>query len=257
MNRIVSVLVVALMVLVALGLGIPALMRWRTLAERTRCENHVRQVAFGVSELMEIEKAFPPGTMVVKDRPPERRLSWVVYLLPRLGQSGEAKQIDTAATWNAEVNRDPGAALIKSLLCPSLVDTAVVDGYGALHYPGIAGVGADAPNLDRSDSRAGIYCYNEATPLAAVKDGTSNVVLLLETSRNVGPWIAGGPPSVRGLDPSEQPYLGEGRQFGGAHRGGANAVYADGHSRFLSEKISPAVLEMLAAMADGQADPGA
>ena len=42
----------------------------------------------------------------------------------------------------------------------------------------------------------------------------------------------------------------------GAHRGGANAAFADGHGQFLSEKISPTVLEMLAAMADGTTGAG-
>ena len=37
--------VAGLLVLVLLGLGVPAVMRWRTLAERTRCEDHMRVVA--------------------------------------------------------------------------------------------------------------------------------------------------------------------------------------------------------------------
>jgi prepilin-type processing-associated H-X9-DG protein len=256
MNRIVSVAVVGVLALVLLGLGIPAVMRWRTLAERTRCEDHMRVVAVRTSEYAQREKAFPPGTVFAMDRPPERRLSWVVFLLPSLGYPEQAKQIDRSQPWDADVNRRPGAVLIKSLVCPSLIDATTAGGSGALHYPGIAGVGAEAATLDRSDPHAGIFGYDAPTPGEAVKDGTTNVLLLLETSRNIGPWIAGGPTSVRPVDPKEQPYLGEGRPFGGNHRGGANAAFADGHCQFLSEKISPAVLEMLAAMADGQSAPG-
>jgi prepilin-type processing-associated H-X9-DG protein len=255
MNRIVSILVVALLVLVVLGLGIPALMRWRSLAERTRCQDHLRLIAARISEYAQHEKTYPPGTVAVKNRPPEKRLSWVVHLLPGLGHPNESKRIDLSQPWDADANRPPGSVLIKSLVCPALVDTAIVRGHGALHYPGIAGVGADAASLDRSDPHAGIFGYDSPTPVEAVKDGTSTVLLLLESARNIGPWIAGGPTSVRGVDPMEQPYLGEGRPFGGAHRGGANAAFADGHGQFLSEKISPTVLEMLAAMADGQSVP--
>jgi prepilin-type processing-associated H-X9-DG protein len=256
MNRIVSVVVVGLLVLVFLGLGVPAIMRWRTLAERTRCEDHMRVVAVRTSEYAQREKAFPPGTAFVKDRPQEKRVSWIVFLLPTLGYPEQAKQIDRSEAWDAEVNRRPGSILIKSLVCPSLIDATMSDGYGALHYPGVAGVGTNAATFDRSDPHAGIFGYDAATPVEAVKDGTTNVLLLLETTRNIGPWIAGGPTSVRPVDPKEQPYFGEGRPFGGAHRGGANAAFADGHCRFLSEKISPTVLEMLAGMADGQSDPG-
>jgi len=256
MNRIVTVVVVGLLVLVVLGLGVPALVRWRTFAERTRCEDHLRVVAVRTSEYAQREKAFPPATVFVKDRPPEKRLSWVVPLLPGLGHPDEAKAIARSEPWDAETNRPAGAKVIKSLLCPSLIDASSVRGYGALHYPGVAGVGVDAGLLDRSDPRAGIFAYDSATPVEAVKDGTSNVILLLESTRNLGPWIAGGLTSARGIDPNEQPVLGEGRPFGGNHRGGANAAFADGHCQFLSEKINPTVLEMLVAIADGLAAPG-
>src|SRR5690349_10048240 len=182
MNRIVSVVVTGLLVLVLLGLGVPAVMRWRTLAERTRCEDHMRVVAVRTSEYAQREKAFPPGTAFVKDRPPEKRVSWVVFLLPSLGYPEQAKQIDRSQSWNAEVNRTPGSILIKSLVCPSLIDATTTDGYGALHYPGIAGVGADAVRFDRSDPHAGIFGYDAATSLEAVKDGTTNVLLLMETT---------------------------------------------------------------------------
>jgi prepilin-type processing-associated H-X9-DG protein len=84
----------------------------------------------------------------------------------------------------------------------------------------------------------------------------SNVLLALETADRVGPWIAGGLASVRAIDPATRPYVGSGRPFGGAHLGGANAAFADGSCRFLAGAIAPGVLEMLAAMADGSADPG-
>jgi prepilin-type processing-associated H-X9-DG protein len=255
MNRKVSVAVVGLLVLAFLGLGIPAVVRWRTLAERTRCEDHMRVVAVPTSEYVQREKAFPPGTVFAKDRPPDKRLSWVVLLLPVLGHPEQVKQIDRAQAWDADTNRAPGSVLIKSLVCPSLIDATMAGGYGALHYPGIAGVGSGAARRDRSDPYAGIFGYDAPTPVEAVKDGSSSVLLLLETTRNIGPWIAGGPTSVRGVDPNEQPYLGEGRPFGGAHRGGANAAFADGRCQFLSDKISPTVLEMLAAMADGNSPP--
>jgi prepilin-type processing-associated H-X9-DG protein len=202
----------------------------------------------------------------VKELAPEKRLSWIAALMPEFGLATLEKQMNRAEAWDSEANRGAGTAVLKGLLCPSLVGASPidgrgleawsVDGRGLLHYPGMAGFGADAARFDRSDPHAGIFAYDEATPASAVKDGTSNVLLLLETSQNIGPWIAGGPTSVRGVDPQEQPYLGVGRPFGGAHRGGANAAFADGHWQFLSEKINPTVLEMLAAIADGRSAPG-
>ena len=69
-----------------------------------------------------------------------------------------------------------------------------------------------------------MFRYDEPTILTDVKDGLSNTLMLLETADQPGPWIAGGPPTVRPLDPANRPYLGIGRPFGGCHLGGANAV---------------------------------
>jgi Protein of unknown function (DUF1559) len=256
MNRIVSAVIAGCLVVLLLALGVPALLRWRTQAERTRCQDHLRRVALALTDYAKHEEAFPPGALPAKDLPPGKRLSWVVPILPRLGHDALAKQIDIATAWDAAGNRTAATTVLKPLLCPALLEITSPDGYGLLHYPGIAGVGADAANLGRDDPRAGIFRYTDPTPLAAVKDGLSNVLLLMETAHQAGPWIAGGPASVRPVDPAERPYIGAGRPFGGNHLGGANAAFSDASYRFLSERINPTVLEMLAAMADGGPDPG-
>jgi hypothetical protein len=110
---------------------------------------------------------------------------------------------------------------------------------------------------------AGVFGYDRRTPLRRITDGTSCTLLILESARDNGPWGQGGRSTVRGLDPSERPYLGTGRPFGGTHfaentifgRGksiGCNAALADGSDRFLGEGISSHVLEALATIAGGE-----
>ena len=60
-----------------------------------------------------------------------------------------------------------------------------------------------------------------------------------------GPWTAGGPPTVRGIDMDQRPLLGVGGQLGGLHPGGFNALFVDGSVRFLNEIIDPAVLSSM------------
>jgi prepilin-type processing-associated H-X9-DG protein len=71
---------------------------------------------------------------------------------------------------------------------------------------------------------------------------------------------------VRALDPDDKPYLGVGRPLGGTHfsenhvvkRGhsiGCNALMVDGSVRFLSDSISPEVLEALVTIAGGEEIP--
>jgi prepilin-type processing-associated H-X9-DG protein len=122
-------------------------------------------------------------------------------------------------------------------------------------------VGADAPSLPAGDGHAGIFSYDRRSAFA--KDGAFSTLLMLESARDNGPWAQGGPGTVRGLDPADQPYLGTGRPFGGTHFAentlfehgrsiGCNAAMVDGSVRFLRETIDPQVLEALATIAGGK-----
>jgi prepilin-type processing-associated H-X9-DG protein len=237
-----------------LGLLIPLIVRYRDSAERARCLDHLRLVAaFALHDYyVEKHKEFPAGTVVVRDLPPEKRLSWVVPLLTRLHRADLERTIDQTAPWDAPVNASAAKTLLTFMVCPSRGVDPRSGVPAPSHYPGIAGVGADAATLRPGAPRAGVFLYDAPTPLGVLQDGLSGSLLLLETSAGPGPWIAGGPATVRPVDPATKPYLGVGRPFGGNHPGGANAAFADGSARFLTDRISPDVLELLAAVADGE-----
>jgi Protein of unknown function (DUF1559) len=79
---------------------------------------------------------------------------------------------------------------------------------------------------------------------------------VIEVSKRIGPWKAGGPATLRGLDPSRKPYLGKNGRFGGNHRGECMVLFADGAVRIVREKIDPSVLEALSTIAGGESvDP--
>ena len=80
-------------------------------------------------------------------------------------------------------------------------------------------------------------------------------MILIETAQGQAPWSAGGPSSVRGVDPAARPYLGPGRPFGGYHPGGANAAMADGSVRFVRDSVDPRAFEALSTIAGGEAVP--
>jgi prepilin-type processing-associated H-X9-DG protein len=44
-------------------------------------------------------------------------------------------------------------------------------------------------------------------------------------------------------------YFGPGRPFGGCHRGGGQALYADGSARFLAATVDPAIVRAEARLA--------
>jgi prepilin-type processing-associated H-X9-DG protein len=84
----------------------------------------------------------------------------------------------------------------------------------------------------------------------------ANTMLVAESGRVFGPWLHGGLATVRGLDPSQKPYVGPGRQFGGLHYDGrANVAFVDGSVRALSKTVSPKLFEALSTIADGESLP--
>ena len=118
---------------------------------------------------------------------------------------------------------------------------------------GATGVGADAAELLKPEGRAGVFGYDRQTSRHDITDGLSKTLMVIETDRETGPWVAGGPPTARGLDQGSRPYVGRERPFGGLHRRGVMAVMADGTVRFIRDSVSPDVLEALFTIAGGDA----
>ncbi len=126
--------------------------------------------------------------------------------------------------------------------CPSAPTFAPPEMPEFASYIGIAGLGSDAPRLPLASLMAGMWGYDRRTRPADVSRGLSETMFLAETALDHGPWTAGGPPTVRGIDMDHRPLLGVGGQLGGLHPGGFNALFVDGSVRFLNQAIDPAVL---------------
>lgn len=252
MRIVVAIVVVVTGLVLAGGIITMLISRARSSADRIRCADNLRRICqpYLLEEAQRVQ-AFPAGTVKIAGTSPDQRLSWIVPGLSRLGHDEVPKSIDLTKGWEGESNKAAGRAIIARLICPAVAGDRPADGMAPFDYPGVAGVGKEAALQPADAPGAGIFHYDDPTPTAAVKDGLANTLLLMETARRPGPWIAGGYSTVRGLDPGERPYIGFGKQFGGAHPGGANVSMADGSGRFISQNVSSRVLELLAGIADG------
>jgi prepilin-type processing-associated H-X9-DG protein len=243
MRNIVTLVVLAVMAVVAVGVVLSFIGRARETADRDRCEMNLRQLGVALSNYHDAEDSFPPGTVPVDGLAVEDRLSWIAPILGYIESENWVAELDWNQGWNAEKNRPITYRPCRKLLCPSNPDRAGPGEPGLTHYVGIAGLGEDAATLPASHPRAGVFGYDRRTSREEIKNGLSTTVMVVETAWENGPWAAGGPPTVRGLDPKRRPYIGLGRPFGGSHPGGANALFADGSVRFLSDGMSPRVFE--------------
>ncbi len=259
-----------LLLLVPIGVWfVRAVEAAREAARRSECVCHLKWAVVALHNYHSESGSFPVGTLPNPALPPERRLGWPVVCFAWLTGSGVSLQVDRSRAWDDPVNWPPKIVADGNITfvgmtpadtfswtsCPddpaSLTKTRPLP----LTYVGIAGLGSDAPTLPAGHVRAGVFGYDRVTRLSEITDGTSQTLILAETRRDPGPWMAGGSTSVRGVDPGTRPYFGPNRPFGGYHPGGANVALADGSVRFLRGTIHPKVFESLSTIAGGEPIP--
>jgi hypothetical protein len=193
--------------------------------------------------------------------PPDSRLSWQVALLPFIEQDETYALIDQEQSWDAPRNEMGVSRVVKIYLCPA-GGTNPMPGQPAItHYVGMAGVGLNAAALPNESVRAGVFGYDRSVTIKDITDGAMNTMLAVESFVNNGGWAAGGPATVRGIDPGDQPYIGIDRPFGRLHvqrswfgtmPTSANVGMVDGSVRHIHNTVSPQVFEALATFAGGE-----
>ena len=211
----------------------------------------------GRVELRHDQRVFPARDVAQPGAGPRPRLSWLAALPPFLEQKTPdaqklrslCEQIDPKLGWNAGPNAPAAHAVAPLFLCPArpIEDPHVAP--GRTNYVGIAGVGRNAAELSLDAPLAGAFGYDRTVRSKPdLTAGASKTLLTAETAHDNGPWTAGGPPTVRGLDPADVPYIGPGRAFGGMHPGGQNVLFADGSAEFMDADVSPRVFETIACL---------
>lgn len=242
--------------------------RAQEAARRSTCTGHLKWAAVSLLNYHSQYGSFPAATIPNAQLPPELRLSWVVEMW-NTQSIGVTINVDRLKSWNDSANWPPRLVVAENMtlvdmkpedmtdwvICPDDPGSRVSNKPYSLTYVGIAGVGIDAPALPAKHPRAGVFGYDRATRQGDITDGTSNTLLLAETTLGHGPWTAGGPASVRAVDTTAQPYIGHNRPFGGYHPGGANVAIADGSVRFIRDTIAPPVFEAISTIAGGESMP--
>jgi prepilin-type processing-associated H-X9-DG protein len=248
MRHIVSTLVVVLLLALCGVLLVVGIARVRDAAARANCTSNLKQIALAVLNYQETYRALPSADLPNPALRPEKRLSWLVSIVPFVEAGNLYSKMDREKSWDAEENRFAALLIYRVYQCPSYRERPPVSTLVPSHYLGISGIGADAVGLPRDDPRAGLFGYQGKLRLAEIERGAGNVLLAVETDRASGSWTAAGPPTVRGLEPGSPPYLGTNGQFGGIHPDGANAVFLDGTVRFLADSLDPTVFESSATL---------
>jgi prepilin-type N-terminal cleavage/methylation domain-containing protein len=238
----IELLVVIALIAVFVGLLLPAVQKVRNAAARMSCSNNLKQIGLALDNYADSNGECPRAAMPNPELPPEKRLSWMVSLLPYVECNPLYREMEKGKPWDAEENHFAAVLVYPVYLCPADRPEPSPDTLVPTNYIGMAGLGEDAASLPAGHPRAGFFGYDRKLTLKDLPRGAANTLFVLETARTQGTWIAAGPPTVRGLVEDEQPYAGRGGQFGGLHRQAVMAAFADGSVRTLEMPVEPRVL---------------
>jgi prepilin-type N-terminal cleavage/methylation domain-containing protein len=261
----IEVLVVLAIIAILLALLLPSVRRVRHPAMLMKCSNNLKEIGLAAHNYRDTHGHFPPGTIENAKLPPDTRLSWQVALLPYMEQPKLYEKFDRTAAWDAPANASALSAPVAGetqryasvLRCPAFMEPGPPFWY--TNYVGVAGVGPDAPVFPVDGPGVGFFGYDRKLKTEDVKDGLANTFAVIETGDNVGPFVRGGPATVRALDLTDEPLVGEGRPFGGIHRAdktfggtrplGARVLMGDGSVRLSQAHVDANVLGALATIA--------
>lgn len=246
----IELLVVIAIIAVLIGLLLPAVQKVRESASRTRCLNHLKQIALGLHNHHSALGRFPPGG--IEWRPPgdstKRQLAWSAFLLPYLEQDTLYQRLDLTTPFDSPQNAAAAATVLPVYLCPSSrrLDL-IVAGRGACSYGGIFGERITSPNQPPK----GAMIYDRAFTVADIADGTSTTIFIGEDTRWFDmQWINGANLFDQAFAINQAPSFEN--DLRSDHPGGVQAAFGDGSARFIRESIDLRTLAALCTRNGGE-----
>ena len=233
---------------VLVALLLPAVQQAREAARRTQSRNNLKQIGLAMHNYHDVNNEFPRGTVENDELEPDERLSWAYSILPYIEQQALYESVDGEAGWEAEENSQAVLIAVPAFQNPSQPGNRPNPSAG--DYVGMAGVGEDAATLENDDPRAGIFGYNRQCRFRDITDGTSNTIMITDSSEPNASYLAGGRATIRGF--SQSPYLNGPDGIGSPHNGVVQVLMADGSVRAISVNTDETTLEALATKAGGE-----
>lgn len=207
-RSLVELSVVACIILILIGLMLPAVRTARPAARRMQCSNNLKQIALAMLQYESQYAALPPAYTVDADGQPLH--SWRTLLLPFLERQTLYDQIDLSKPWDHPDNEAAARSDVSVYRCPESMREGTLTTYLAL-------VGAEA-------------CLHptKPRPLQEITDKRSITAMAIEVPNDQAVhWM-------QPFDADEAMFIDMGGSSESVHTGGGNVVFVDGSVNFVS-----------------------
>jgi prepilin-type N-terminal cleavage/methylation domain-containing protein/prepilin-type processing-associated H-X9-DG protein len=283
----VELLVVIAIIAVLIGLLVPAVQKIREAANRSVCENNLKQITLAAHNYHLVKKKFPPHNGALQD-------CWLFQLLPYIEQNNTfAAAPANSALFDAPIKTFVCAADARNLSDPSATTIAGVK-HAMTSYLGVVGRDYYDTLNDTVPDNGIIGCRQpgsrrrSVSKISEITDGTSNTIMIGERPPggggdassdplNWGWWayddfdsllwavMPNGPNGPNAADGKGNPcpavnYFSPGsiandcdvNHFWSPHSGGGYFAFADGSVRFLDYSLGVLILPKLATRNGGE-----
>ena len=188
----VELLVVIAIIGILVALLLPAIQAAREAARRSQCSNNLKQLGLALHMHHDQEKHFPPGhyspsagTSCVNFS----EATWVTHILPFLEYSAAYDQIDRTRAFGCGDNLVVTEMFMTTMHCPSDRRPDPSSTFARGNYAANNGIGPmrewcrhlqAATALPPVAREGGVFYINSNMPMAEIRDGTSQTVMISE-----------------------------------------------------------------------------
>jgi len=286
----VELLVVIAIIGVLVALLLPAVQAAREAARRGSCQNQLKQIGLALQNYHDTHLTFPTGHVMAPNCSTQR-ISWAGLILPQIEEENLYEQYDLNSNWWAPGNQGVRDVEVAAFVCPSDITVPIFNSTHNFGFRGnyAANVGVGTYQRNQCSSPAaqtgltvkGPFVMNSKTRFRDITDGTSTTVAVAEIRRVAADDSRGAlfadagsnlyahdfTPNTLSADITErcvsQPEKGmacTSNGAGGPHRmsakslhpGGAQVVFFDGSTHFVSETIAIGTWRALGSMSGGE-----
>src|SRR5262245_15761625 len=123
----VELLVVIAIIGVLIALLLPAVQKVREAANRSRCQNNLKQLGLALHNYHDTQSCFPPGMTSTEANISDADATGFTFLLPYLEQDNTYRLYNFEVPWFAQPNYQAVGIQVKIFFCPSNRDSGVID----------------------------------------------------------------------------------------------------------------------------------